>query len=299
MSNSKIAFDNSLIIITGISGAGKSSAQDILEDLGYYVVHNLPVTLLSQFLEYSQSLPQRTRKVSLLPDLSSDGATEELLSFLKTCKACSISTALIFIDCKTETLIKRYSETRRPHPQFDPEKDQSLIDTVERERVNLESVKHAANLRLDTSETTIHEFKRKLHDYVQSIEASSQHSVRLNFLSFGFKYGSPYDCDLLMDVRFIPNPYFVPGLREKTGQSKEVSEFVLSQECCSEFLQKYLDLLNFLVPKYIEEGKAYINVGIGCTGGKHRSVAIAEFLAAELTFDGCLVSAKHRDLGNE
>ncbi|MCB0337244.1 MAG: RNase adapter RapZ [Bdellovibrionales bacterium] len=291
--------DSSLIIVTGMSGAGKSSAQNILEDLGYYVVHNLPVTLLSQFLDYSHSLSQRTKKISLLPDLSSEGATRELLSFLKTCEACSIPTSLLFVDCKTEALIKRYSETRRPHPVFDPEIDRSLIDTIKRERIALEDVKHAATIRFDTSESTIHGLKRKLHEYVESLENETQQCVRVNFLSFGFKYGTPYDCDLLMDVRFIPNPYFVPGLREKTGLMSEVSDYVLAQPACSEFLSKYTDLLTFLIPKYVEEGKAYINIGIGCTGGKHRSVTIAQYLASKLSFKGCLLSAKHRDLGNE
>lgn len=290
---------NSLIVVCGVSGAGKTSAQNILEDLGYHAIHNLPVRFLQQFLDYSLTLPDRFSKIALSPDLHSTESAIDLAAFIENCKKQGVPTYLIFIDCKTEVLVKRYSESRRPHPEFDAQRDQSLKDTIDRERTRLAQLKDLANLRIDSSETTVHALKRTLQQYVDSLSSESMVPTRVNFLSFGFKYGVPYDCDLVMDVRFLPNPHFVSGLRQKTGLENEVADYVLSSEVCIEFVAKYLDLLQFLIPKYVHEGKSYINIGIGCTGGKHRSVALAEHFAKSLKIERCLISAKHRDLGNE
>ena len=303
-------------MIAGISGAGKSTALHALTDLGYYVIDNLPVPLFSTFIQFSERAPEKYKRTVLLLDVFSRDTQRELQRLLGSLEGSSTDTGaagldggeasrlslpanvqLIFLDCRTETVLKRYSETRRPHPGFDVGRDLSLADTIERERNRLMELKERATFRIDTSDMNVHELRRVLKSFVDGLEQSPAKLMRINFLSFGYKYGLPLDCDLVVDVRFLPNPYFVQELREQSGLDPGVGEYVMSQSDAREFVARYAEILNFLLPRYLFEGKSYLNIGVGCTGGRHRSVVIAEMLSKEIRATECLVSVKHRDVG--
>lgn len=270
---------------------------DLLEDSGYFGVDNLPVPLLNSFLELSKTAPDRFAHTALLLDIDSQESRAQLLPFIRPGGAGRAPTIkVIFLDADTRSIVRRYSETRRPHPGFDPAKDKSLEETIQRERARLQPIKEAADLILDTSSMNIHALKRELRDFLQSIGTVSSRSMLINFLSFGFKRGTPIDCDLIVDVRFLKNPHFIEELRDQDGRDQAVRDYVFSSPDATEFVRRYADLLSFLLPKYQFEGKAYLNIGIGCTGGKHRSVAIAEALSKEIDQSRYLVSVKHRDI---
>ena len=287
---------SSLVLIVGLSGAGKSTASKVLADIGFYSTDNLPVHLLPQFIEHTRGTPQRYSKTCLLLDIESQSKRDDLLGYLGEVASLPSNVRLLFLDSSNDTLLKRYSESRRPHPSFDPLRDKTLADTIQRERGRLQPIKDISHFIIDTSEFTVHDLKRELHDITDSFAKELNKLMRVNFLSFGFKFGAPLDCDLVMDVRFLPNPHFVEALREKTGLDKDVSNFVLSTETAKNFLTRYQALLHFLLPHYAYEGKVYLNIGIGCTGGQHRSVAISEYLAHEFHSEQYIVSAKHRDV---
>lgn len=285
----------SLILVSGMSGAGRSSVQRVLSDLGYYAVDNLPLELLNDFLKFIEDSQPRYSKISLHVDLATKADRDTFLTAFETLRQAN-RTRLIFVDSNTGTILNRYNESRRPHPGFDPDRDNTLEDTIKRERSRYVGVSEKADFQLDTSDMNIHALKRRVKEFIDSIDTSTERKLRVNFLSFGFKRGMPRNCDLLVDVRFLPNPYFVESLREQTGLDLAVQEYVLEQDAAKEFLTKYDDLLRFLLPLYIHEGKAYINIGIGCTGGQHRSVSIAEHFAKTFVLDGVKVSSEHRDL---
>jgi UPF0042 nucleotide-binding protein len=295
--NSPLRFDhiNSLIIVTGLSGAGKSSAMALLADSGYYVVDNLPVPLLGQFFDFSQGAVARYRNTALLIDVDSRESRVQLLSIVGSKGSRPENLKVIFLDADDHSIVRRYSETRRPHPGFDPAQDTTLKDTISRERSRLQPIKEAADLLVDTSSFNIHALRRELRSFLDSLGSVGRSSMRVNFLSFGFKHGIPLDCDLVIDVRFLRNPHFVEDLRHQDGRDAAVRDYVFGTPEASEFVDRYSDLLAFLLPRYQAEGKAYLNVGIGCTGGKHRSVAIAEALAKRADTEHYLVSVKHRD----
>jgi len=286
----------SLVVVTGLSGAGKSSAMDLLEDCGYFGVDNLPVPLLNSFLELSRSAPERYARTALLLDVDSQDSRAQLLPLIGTEGSRPSNLRVIFLDADTRSIVRRYSETRRPHPGFDPAKDKSLEETIQRERARLQPIKEAADLVLDTSSMNIHALKRELRDFLQNLGTVSARSMLVNFLSFGFKRGTPIDCDLIVDVRFLKNPHFIEDLREQDGRDQPVRDYVFSSPDAAEFVKRYAELLSFLLPKYQFEGKAYLNIGVGCTGGKHRSVAIAEALSKTIDPSRYLVSVKHRDI---
>lgn len=291
-----ISHIDSLILIAGLSGAGKSSVQNALEDQGYLVVDNLPVALFSNLIEISKTEPEKYKRTALLMLVDNTAKQEALLLALKKLEQFQSKTEIIFLDCSTSIIIKRYSETRRPHPTFNPKKDGRLKDSIERERARLAPIKELANLIIDTSTMNVHELRRRVGVFVENLPRAEKTSLRVNFTSFGFKYGLPRDCDLVADVRFLKNPYFVSRLKKKTGLEKEVQDYVLKEKEAKEFIDKYSELLNFLIPNYIHEGKAYLNIGIGCTGGKHRSVTIAQKLTEATNFSNCVVSVIHRDV---
>lgn len=276
----------------------------LLSDTGYYVVDNLPVPLLANFLSFSAGAGARFRKTALLLDIDSAEAQQLLMPLLQARVFAAGKVQLIFLDADTAVVVRRYSETRRPHPAFDPDQDDSIQDAIFRERERLQPVKERADLVLDTSDYTVHELKRRLREFLGSLGVQSSYGLRVNFLSFGFKHGVPIDCDLVADVRFLTNPHFVDSLRSLTGKDDRVREYVFRSPDATEFVNRYKDLLTFLLPKYQLEGKAYVNIGIGCTGGQHRSVAIAEALAQALSqpLGGStkdqhyLVSVHHRDI---
>ena len=269
---------------------------DLLEDSGYFVVDNLPVALLNNFLALSGGAGSRYSNVALLLDVDSGESRAQLMPLLQASKPRPSNLKVIFLDSETRLIVRRYSETRRPHPGFDPSKDKTLEDSIQRERSRLQPIKEAADLVIDTSGMNIHALKREIRDFLQSLGSIQGRNMRINFLSFGFKHGTPIDCDLIVDVRFLKNPYFVDDLKEQDGRDSAVRDYVFSSSDANEFVKRYAELLNFLLPKYQFEGKAYLNVGVGCTGGKHRSVAIAEALSKTINPTAYLVSVKHRDI---
>lgn len=269
---------------------------DLLADSGYFVIDNLPVPLLTSFLAFSANGDGRFANTGLLLDIDTQENRAHILSILGPTNARTPNLKVIFLDADTRSIVRRYSETRRPHPGFNPTKDKSLEDAIQRERARLQPVKESADLVLDTSAFNVHALKRELREFLQSLGTVSARNMRVNFLSFGFKRGVPLDCDLVADVRFLRNPHFVEELRERDGREAPVRDYVFESADASEFVRRYADLLNFLLPKYQFEGKAYVNIGIGCTGGKHRSVAIAEALSNAIDRSEYLVSVKHRDI---
>ena len=291
----------SLIFILGLSGAGKSTASRAFSDNGYYAIDNLPVSLLSQFLEQSRSNKARFCKTSILIDIHAEVQATNLLEHIREIsESLDKSFQLIFLDSNTDTIIKRYSETRRPHPLFDSSSDITLHNAIQRERDLLIHLKERANVVIDSSKLTPHDLRRSISKISTEIKQESPNAkkelLRVNFQSFGFKNGVPTDCDLIVDVRFLPNPYFDNALREKSGLDQDVSQFVLSSEDAQLFIKKYSELLLFLLPKYVYEGKAYLTIGIGCTGGQHRSVAIASELIKSIPSDEYSVGLIHRDI---
>lgn len=287
---------SSLVMIAGISGAGRSTALHALADLGFSIIENLPSEMLHHFIDLSKRVPERYRRTAIILETETPQKVQDYMDLLKSLEVGSCKLKVIFLDASTETLLRRYSSTRRPHPGFDQKKDRSLEDTIERERTVFDPIRQRANLIFDTSTLSVQDLRRELRSFVDQLDVAPSNHLRVNVTSFGFKYGVPRDCDLIVDVRFLPNPYFIESLRYHIGTEPEVSSYVLETQDAQEFLTKYLDLLNFLLPKYAHEGKAYLNIGIGCTGGKHRSVAIAEELFKRLSaLDKYMVSVKHRD----
>lgn len=291
---------STLILVAGLSGAGKSTASHTLNDIGFFTVDHLPVALLPNFLEVSRSNADRYRRTAILFSIDAQERMDELHRFIKGFGQPRPSKLkLLFLDARTETIIRRYSETRRPHPGFDAQRDKTLSDAIQRERSLLSTYRDVADWVVDSTDLNTHQLKREIRTFVETVSVETAPRVRLNFISFGFKYGVPLDCDLVVDVRFLPNPFFIEELREHTGLSSQVQEFVMSKTDAQQFLDLYSNLLNFLLPKYIYEGKSYINIGVGCTGGKHRSVVLANALSKRVTRENLLVSVKHRDVGKE
>ena len=293
---------SSLVIVSGISGAGRSTTLHKLEDLGFYVIDNLPVQLFPALIDFTASLPPERRKASVSLNIESTESVNSCIELLESVNEGKEKLSLIFLDSETQVILKRYSETRRPHPGYDASTDSTISDTIARERVLLAPLKFRANLALDTSALTVHDLRREVETLASGMLKEATPQMRVTLLSFGFKYGSPRDCDLIFDVRFLPNPHFEATLRHKTGLDEDVYNFVLNQEETGIFLGQVTDLLKFLLPRYVREGKSYLTVGIGCTGGKHRSVAMVEALTKSIGFDrgnGFLLSAFHRDIGLE
>lgn len=289
-----------LVLVCGVSGAGKSVAVDALSDLGFFTVENLPVALFSNFLEFLRRSPHQVSRAALSPDIDSRLKQEQFLSILKGLESHEQVPHLLFLDCKTEVIVKRYGQTRRPHPGFNPEKDLTLEDAIARERQRMFALREVASLAIDTSDMNVHDLRREVREWAAAISPSTARCMRVNFLSFGFRHGLPIDCDLVVDVRFLPNPYFVEEMRNGTGLDEAVREYVLRAPACGPFIEKYVDLLLLLLAEYRRDGRSYLNIGIGCTGGRHRSVAIAERFASELRpifpSTDYLIGVKHRDL---
>lgn len=277
-----------IVVITGMSGAGRSSALRVLEDLGYFCVDNLPPALAPQVVGLLEGELQRVgfgidvRTGSLL-----EGAGETIDQLVER----GHDTEVIFLDCADEILVRRFSETRRPHP-LAADADVQLGIRAERQR--LSSLRARARHVIDTTDLSVHDLRRAIIDYIARGGSRPRMAVRV--VSFGFKYGLPVDADLVFDLRFIPNPHFVPELRPKTGQDADVSEYVLSSEPAKELLEDLRVLLTHTLPRYQREGKAYLTIGLGCTGGRHRSVAMAEELGTWLRAEGYDAVTAHRDV---
>ena len=283
------------VIITGMSGAGKTAAIHILEDIGYYCIDNIPPVLISSFISLCENSNFNMNKIALVADARSGELVTHLYTEIEKLKRVGNECTVLFLDADDETLIKRYKETRRKHPQGG---DGRLDDDIQFERNLFSEIKKSADLVIDTSNMLTREFREKVLLYFENHEREYE-PISVNVVSFGFKRGVPLDCDLVFDVRFMPNPFYEEDLRKKTGKEKAVADYALSCESSQKFLEKLTDMLIHLLPLYAEEGKNSLVVGIGCTGGKHRSVAVAEFLKNTLSQQNYYVSVNHRDLGNE
>jgi UPF0042 nucleotide-binding protein len=281
-------------LVSGLSGAGRSTAAKVLEDLGWFVVDNLPPELISTMVDLGARARGDITRVAVVMDVRSRAFTDDLSSVIKDLDARGYKPRLLFLEASDQVLIRRFEQVRRGHPL---QASGRLADGIAAERELLGPLRNVADLVLDTSGLSVHQLRAALE---QTFGTESSLQTRVTLLSFGYKYGLPMDADLVVDMRFLPNPYWIPELRDFTGQDEAVRDYVLSQEGAEEFLDRYHDLLHLVNGGYRREGKRYLTVAVGCTGGKHRSVAISEELARRLRGeDGITVSVVHRDLGRE
>ena len=285
-----------IVVITGMSGAGRSTVAHAMEDHGWYVIDNLPPSLLIPLFDLTQSSDD---SIAVVIDVRGRQFFDDLNQTLAELAERGISRKIIFVDAADDVLVRRFESSRRPHPLQGSDR---IVDGIEKERERLRELRSGADLVVDSSQLNVHQLEKKIAELF-SVDPSA--SLKVNVLSFGYKFGLPVDADLVMDCRFIPNPHWDPELRAMNGLDKQVSDAVLSAESVGEFLERYLALFNSLGQGYLREGKKYITLAIGCTGGKHRSVAVAEELARRI--NGSAIDAEHsvsahaihRDLGRE
>jgi UPF0042 nucleotide-binding protein len=278
-----------LVILTGMSGAGKLSALKTFEDLGYYSVDNLPLDLIPQFADLIRQAKDG-RRAALVIDVREGMRLEEFPAILKKVRKV-LPTRVLFLEASDEVLIRRYSETRRPHPFG---RNETVVRSIKAERKRLDPIRNVADIVLDTSKFTVHDLRA--HISAQFEREDSDRNLTISSISFGFKNGVPSEADLVFDVRFLPNPHFVPEFRKLTGRHPKVAKYVRQFPQTQEFLDKTEEMLTFLLPHYIKEGKSYLTVAFGCTGGQHRSVFIAEEMKKRLMADGYRVKSSHRDM---
>lgn len=281
-----------VILVTGMSGAGRSTATRALEDIGWFVVDNLPPTLMTNVVDY---VAQRTgsHKVAVVADVRGGQLFEELRDSLVAIKDAGHDLRVLFLEAGDEALVRRYESSRRPHPL---QRDDNLLGAVQRERRLLSDLRADADLVIDTSNLNVHELRRAIEG---SFGDDEHVALRATVMSFGFKYGIPVDADLVADLRFLPNPYWDPSLKELTGLDAAVNDYVVASKEAQDFLAKYAELIDLVEEGYLREGKRFVTIAMGCTGGKHRSVAMAENLSARLVKSGVEVRVVHRDLGRE
>lgn len=286
---------NELLLVTGMSGAGRSTVAHALEDSGWYVVDNLPPSLVLDLFNTADAA-----KIAAVVDVRAGKYFDDLSSAIKNLKSAGAKYRLLFLDASDQALVQRFESTRRPHPLQGTGR---VVDGILKERARLEDLRFEADQVIDTSNLNVHQLEKRIIEFFKQDGAAG---VRINVLSFGYKYGIPVDADLVLDCRFIPNPHWVPELRPKTGQDKDVSNYVLSQNSVTEIIENYAELLKQMSAGYFREGKKYLTLAVGCTGGKHRSVAVAEELAKKLSVDNgkpdqLLIEAHavHRDVGRE
>jgi RNase adapter protein RapZ len=283
-----------LLILTGMSGAGRSTVAHALEDLGWYVVDNLPPALLPSLAE--QALETHAA-LAVVVDVRGGKFFDELNNSLAKLKSAAVPYRLLFLDASDQALVQRFESTRRPHPL--QAKDR-IVDGIARERAKLEEIRAQADVVIDSSNLNVHQLEKRTSEI---FAAGMLASLRINVLSFGYKYGIPVDSDLVLDCRFIPNPHWIPELRPLNGLDAPVSAKVLSSEGVADFVESYVGVVKQMIPGYFREGKKYVTIAIGCTGGKHRSVAIAEEIAKQLISTSADLEisahATHRDVGRE
>ena len=280
------------LIITGLSGAGKSRAADVLEDLDFYCVDNMPAALIPRFAELCMATKGRYEKVALVMDVRERDGFAEILSTLDRLEEMEFDYKILYMDADVRTLVRRYKETRRPHPLS--KAGGSIEDAIRREVELLAPVKERADFVVNSSSLTLGMLQNRLF----TLFASEGHArtVEVNVMSFGYKHGIPMDADLVFDVRFLPNPFYDDDLRTMCGLDKPVKDFVFGYQQTRDFMDKLTNMVDFLLPLYAEEGKLSVNIAVGCTGGHHRSVAMAEALCGHLQKNGVNASSTHRDL---
>ncbi len=278
-----------LVVVTGMTGAGRSTAAKELEDLGFYVVDNLPPQLVPDVVRLVDETQGRLQPIAVVVDVRSGsffGSLQEVLAQGTTGRR----TTLLFLEANDDVLVRRQEAARRPHPL---QEGGRLLDGLQRERKALASLRGDADVVIDTSNLNVHELRERLSKVFADEHGGS--GLNVSITSFGFKHGAPRDADMVLDVRFLANPHWEPQLRPLTGQDHAVSDYVLSSADAGEFLERTVGLINFLLPRYRAEGKSYVSIGIGCTGGRHRSVAIAEYLGKQLGEDVDVI-VQHRDI---
>jgi RNase adapter protein RapZ len=286
--------DRQILVVTGMSGAGRSTAADALEDLGWYVVDNLPPQMLRPLVELAEHTGESIPRVAAIVDVRGGKLFADAESALESLRGMAASLRLLFLDATDQALVRRFEQVRRPHPL---QSDGTLLDGIAAERARMADLRSQSDIVIDTSDLNIHQLAATITE--QFSEAADQ-STRVAVESFGFKYGLPSDADLVADCRFLPNPFWVPELRASTGLDHDVAEYVLAQEGAAEFVDAYVRALAPVLAGYRRENKRHATIAIGCTGGKHRSVAIAEELGRRLrALPDVTVSVKHRDLGRE
>lgn len=281
-----------VVIITGLSGAGKTNAFDWFEDQGYYCVDNMPPALIENFIELTRYSNKTTNKAAFVVDIRGGHFFDDLNNCLDKLKRDeNIKLQILFIEASDDTLIKRYNETRRNHPL-----SSGIItkDVIAKEREQLRGIRKRATYVIDTTNMKVAGLKREIERLFTGVEENSVFSI--NVFSFGYKHGVPMETDLIFDMRFIPNPYYVPSLKKLTGNNKKVSQYVLKHEISKTFIKQLHTMINTVVPHYIQEGKYHLNIAFGCTGGQHRSVAMANKMAEIFKEDGYRVTLEHRDL---
>jgi len=280
----------SVVFITGLSGSGKSNAIKCFEDLGFFCVDNLPTALLPKFTELCAQSGNEINRVAIGIDVRERGFFKNFLEILDELKKENYAIEILFLEASDEALVRRFSETRRPHPLA---KNGSVIDGIRLEREMLSELRKRADKIIDTTNYSVHQLKEILNKYYLESEGRK---LTISFISFGYKFGIPYDADLIFDVRFMQNPNFVKELKLLKGSDKRVIDYILKFQEAKAFLEKLYEFLRFLIPMYEKEGKSYLTIGIGCTGGRHRSVAVSEILKGYLEKEGYSLNIKHRDI---
>jgi len=285
----KIANKSEFVIITGMSGAGKSEAIKSFEDMGYFCIDNLPSPLMPQLAEMISLPGSKIRQVALVSDIRGGQNFEDLFLSLKHLKEKEIPYKIVFLEARDDVLLKRFKETRRKHPLAG-----SVLEGIKKERELLRELKAASDVVINTTEREAYQLKDRIR--TAFIKESKRKGMLLSVISFGYKYGVPMDADLVMDVRFLPNPHYIKELKKLTGQDKKVKDFVLKRKETKEFIKKFNPLVNFLLPYYFSEGKTYLTIAVGCTGGVHRSVVLAEKIADFLKKKEFNLVLRHRDI---
>ena len=281
-----------ILIISGLSGAGKSKAATFLEDVGYYIVDNLPVEMMIKFADFCAASSGRYDRVALVYDVRAGEPFDMLIGTLERLKDSGVNCRMLFLEASTQTIINRYKETRRMHPLS--ANGLSMEQAVQMERELMQPVRDHADFVLDSTSFSTAKLRSELLSLFGDL--SDRQGLNVNVMSFGFKHGIPIEADLVFDVRFMPNPYYVAELKHKTGLDQEVQDFVFNFQQTNEFMDQLKKMLSFLLPLYSEEGKAMLVIAIGCTGGHHRSVAVAHKLAEHITAEGYQVTENHRDI---
>ena len=286
--------DIELVVITGMSGAGRSEAVHTFEDLGYFCIDNLPPSFLRQVVDLASLPGSRIRRVALVSDMRAMEFFDELVGELEDLEDDGIPFQLIFLEADGDRLLRRFKETRRRHPMA--KEGESLVDAINAEREALSVIKARADIIIDTSKLKPADLRRVLRDrYAENLSSTLSISV----ISFGFKHSMPVDADIVMDVRFLPNPYYIVRLRDRTGLEPAVRDYVLERDETQEFLSRWFSLLDQIMPGYVEEGKQHLTIAMGCTGGMHRSVVLTEVTADHLRRSGWHVTVGHRDMGRD
>lgn len=260
-----------IVVITGLSGSGKTTVMKAMEDIGYFCLDNMPIVLLPKFLELRISSSSEIRKISVVIDIRGKEFLEAVPTMIQDLRGQGYSIEVLFLDCADEILLRRFNETRRSHPLA---KDRPLIEGIQEERRCLAALRKMSDEVIDTSPYTVHQLKEVIAHHFTA--PSAHRRLHIFLQSFGFRHGVPANTDVLMDVRFMPNPYFVESLRDRSGEDPDVAVYVLEREETKEFLRRFQDLIAWLLPLYEKEGKSYVTISIGCTGGRHRSVAIVD-----------------------